>query len=112
MELVLETFKKNQIMELDFKKVNDAAMVLRAVRNPLRKKILAVLDLTPGINVTELFMKLQLEQSVASQHLAILRQAGIVRTEREGKNIRYSIDYENIKKISPLVEQLAVFYKG
>jgi ArsR family transcriptional regulator, virulence genes transcriptional regulator len=100
------------MIELDFKKVNDAAMVLRALKNSLRRKILAVIDESPGINVTELFRKLELEQPVASQHLAILRQAGIVRTVREGKSIHYSIDYDNIKKISPLVEELAVFFKG
>jgi len=99
------------MIELDFKKVDDAAKVLRAVKNSLRKKILAVIDESPGINVTELFIKLRLEQPVASQHLAILRHAGIVRTEREGKSIRYFINHDNIRKISPLVQELAVFFK-
>jgi len=99
------------MIELDFKKVNDAAMVLRAVKNSLRRKMLVMIDEAPGITVTELFVQLRLEQSVTSQHLAILRQAGIVRTEREGKLIHYSINYDNIGKMSPLVEELAAFFK-
>src|ERR1041385_2880418 len=109
--LACHTIAPNMI-QLDFKKVDAAAMVLRAIRNPLRKKMLAAIDNNPGKSVTELLTKLGLEQSVTSQHLAILRQAGIVKAEREGKLIRYSLDYNNIKKISPLVGELALFYKG
>lgn len=35
-----------------------------------------------AISVTEIYVKLRLEQSVASQHLAILRRAGVVQTDR------------------------------
>jgi len=99
-------------MELDFEKVNAAAMVLRAMKNPLRRTLLKVLDENPGIIVTDIFVKLRLEQSVASQQLSILRQAGIVKTQREGKTIHYSIDYDHIKAISPLVNELAEFFRG
>jgi DNA-binding transcriptional ArsR family regulator len=44
------------------------------------------------ITVTELYQKLFLEQSVTSQHLAILRKTGFVKTHREGKFIFYSIN--------------------
>ncbi|HYV91182.1 MAG TPA: metalloregulator ArsR/SmtB family transcription factor [Chitinophagales bacterium] len=100
------------MIQLDFKKVNEAAMVLRSMKNPLRQKLIKLIDEEPGIIVTDIFVKLRLDQSVASQHLAVLRQAGIVRTEREGKSIHYYIDHDNIKAISPLVDQLAVFFRG
>jgi len=48
-----------------------------------------------------------LEQSVASQHLAILRRAGVVITERQGKFIYYSLDKDRLNQISKLVEDLA-----
>ena len=50
--------------------------------------------------------QLRLEQSVASQHLAILRRAGVVVTERQGKFIYYTVDKERINHISRLVEEL------
>jgi DNA-binding transcriptional ArsR family regulator len=48
-----------------------------------------------------------LEQSVASQHLAILRRAGVVATDRQGKFIYYSLDRDRLNQISKLVEELA-----
>ena len=46
------------------------------------------------MTVTDIYVKLRLEQSVASQHLAILRKAGVVQTERDGKFIFYSLGYQ------------------
>ena len=43
----------------------------------------------------------------ASQHLAILRRAGVVATERQGKFIYYSLDQDRLNQISKLVEELA-----
>ena len=59
------------------------------------------------MTVTEIYVKLRLEQSVASQHLAILRNAGVVKTERDGKFIYYSLNNERIAELADLVEELA-----
>jgi len=58
------------------------------------------------VTVTEIYVKLRLEQSVASQHLAILRRASIVTTIREGKFIYYAVDYNRLEQINKFVEQL------
>jgi DNA-binding transcriptional ArsR family regulator len=58
------------------------------------------------MTVTEIYVKLRLEQSVASQHLAILRRAGIVVTVREGKFIFYTVDYNRLEQVNQFVEQL------
>ena len=58
------------------------------------------------MTVTDIYIKLRLEQSVASQHLAILRRAGIVATDRQGKFIFYSLDKDRVGQISTLVEDL------
>jgi DNA-binding transcriptional ArsR family regulator len=59
------------------------------------------------MTVTDIFIKLRLEQSVASQHLAILRKAGVLNTDRDGKFIYYSLNKERIEEIANLVEDLA-----
>ena len=59
------------------------------------------------MTVTDIYIKLRLEQSVASQHLAILRRAGVVATDRQGKFIYYSLDADRLNQISRLVEELA-----
>jgi DNA-binding transcriptional ArsR family regulator len=58
------------------------------------------------LTVTELYVQLRLEQSVASQHLAILRRAGIVKTEREGKFIYYLLNQSRIAEIGKCVIEL------
>jgi DNA-binding transcriptional ArsR family regulator len=49
---------------------------------------------------------MRLEQSVASQHLAILRRAGIVTTQRDGKFIYYTVNYKRIDEINQFVQEL------
>lgn len=92
---------------LDFGTVKSAAMVLRAVNHSLRKQMIKLLEENKKLPVTEIYKKLKLEQSVASQHLAILRNAGIVNTEREGKFIYYSLNKDRLAELSDIVESLA-----
>jgi DNA-binding transcriptional ArsR family regulator len=49
---------------------------------------------------------MRLEQSVASQHLAILRRAGIVITQREGKFIYYAVNHKRLLEINKFAEEL------
>jgi DNA-binding transcriptional ArsR family regulator len=89
--------------KMDYATIKTAAMTLRAVNNKLRQKLLQVINENNRINVTDIYVKLRLEQSVASQQLAILRRANIVRTEREGKTIFYSLNPEHIADVSTFV---------
>jgi DNA-binding transcriptional ArsR family regulator len=97
----------NRAVELDYSELRRAVLVLRAVNHKLRQSIIDLLEETPRMTVTEIYIKLRLEQSVASQHLAILRKAGVVVTNRDGKFIYYSLDHERINQISKLIEELA-----
>jgi DNA-binding transcriptional ArsR family regulator len=81
-------------------------MILRALNHKLRQQIVRLIDEHQKMTVTEIYVKLRLEQSVASQHLAILRRAGIVVTTREGKFIFYTVDYNRLEQINQFVEQL------
>jgi DNA-binding transcriptional ArsR family regulator len=58
------------------------------------------------MTVTEIYVKLRLEQSVASQHLAILRKAGFVNTTRDGKFIYYSVNASRLAEMNRFVEEL------
>lgn len=91
---------------LDYNVLRKAVLVLRAVNHKLRQSIINLLEENKRMTVTEIYVKLRLEQSVASQHLAILRRAGVVNTERQGKFIFYSLNHDRIAEISGLVEDL------
>jgi len=93
-------------LKIDYLNVKKSTLVLRALNHRLRQQMIQVLDAQGKMTVTELYVQLRLEQSVASQHLAILRRAGIVRTEREGKFVYYLIDPDRVATINACVERL------
>ncbi len=78
----------------------EGKMILRAISHKLRLRLIKYIDENEGTFVKKMYKDLRLEQSVTSQHLRILREAGIVTTEREVKNIRYFLDYDRIKSIN------------
>ena len=73
--------------------------ILRALAHPLRLKILQFIDQNDTINVNKIYNTLKLEQSITSQHLRILRSAGLVDTEKEGKYRHYHINYARIQQV-------------
>ena len=99
--------KGKRDIQLDYAELRKAVLVLRAINHKLRQNIIDLLEANEKMTVTDIYIKLRLEQSVASQHLAILRRAGVVATERQGKFIYYSLDQDRLNQISCLVEELA-----
>jgi len=92
--------------QMNYVAVKKAAMILRAINHKLRQQIVKLLEENKRMMVTDIYVKLRLEQSVASQHLAILRHANIVTTKREGKVIYYSLNLPQIEEIAGLVQNL------
>jgi DNA-binding transcriptional ArsR family regulator len=93
-------------MKIDYLNVKKAALVLRAVNHKLRQQMVKTVDANKKMTVTDIYVQLRLEQSVASQHLAILRRAGIVKTERDGKYIYYYVNHDRLSQINHIVEDL------
>jgi DNA-binding transcriptional ArsR family regulator len=91
---------------IDYLNVKKAALILRALNHKLRQQMIKLLDENGKMTVTELYVQLRLEQSVASQHLAILRRAGIVKTDRDGKYIHYRVNHDRVRQINQVVDSL------
>jgi ArsR family transcriptional regulator, virulence genes transcriptional regulator len=68
----------------------DAAVLLKALGNEQRLLVLCTLLDGPH-SVGEINARVRLSQSALSQHLAVLRAAGIVTTRRESQTIWYEI---------------------
>ncbi|MEP6949198.1 MAG: metalloregulator ArsR/SmtB family transcription factor [Ginsengibacter sp.] len=96
----------DNLPDIDYHNIKKAAMVLRALNHKLRQQVIKTIHENKRLTVTQLYVKLRLEQSVASQHLAILRKAGIVSTERDGKFIFYTINFSRIESINEFVKNL------
>jgi len=83
---------------------SEAARLLRALANERRLMILC--QLADGErSVGELLPNVGLSQSALSQHLAVLRQDGVVATRRDGQTIWYRIaDPAAVKVVTTLAE--------
>lgn len=78
------------------------AEFLKALANPTRLLLLS--QLAGGERcVCELMADTELEQANTSQHLAILRNQGIVESRRDGPRTMYSIKRPEVAKILALV---------
>ena len=93
-------------LRIDVIQLKKAALILRAVNHKLRQQMMRLLHQNGKMTVTEIYVKLRLEQSVASQHLAILRKAGFVNTLRDGKFIYYSVSYDRLDQVHNFVQEL------
>ena len=98
---------KTTRIPLDQEQLRVSAAILRALAHPLRLRIVAFLLDRPSANVQNIYALLGVEQSVASQHLRVLRMAGMVRAEREGKNVLYQINEERLVRAGQVAHQLA-----
>lgn len=93
-------------LQIDFFHLKKASLIFRAVNNKVRLQILQHLHDHSKMTVTSLYVKLRLDQSATSQHLAVLRKARFVNTERDGKCIYYSINYQRIEELNKCAEEL------
>lgn len=85
-----------------------ASRLLKALANEKRLMILCML-VEGERNVGEINARLDLSQSALSQHLAVLREDGLVLTRRDGQSVYYSLPKGSARRI---VETLHGLYCG
>lgn len=92
--------------KLDVYNNKKSLYILRAINHIIRLKIIILIDEKQKVTVTEIYQTLQLQQAVASQHLAVLRKAKFVNTKKESKFVYYTLNYDFINKFSKTIEAL------
>src|SRR5476649_467225 len=83
------------------------AELLKALSNPKRIEIIQLIR-DQELPVSEIQEMLDLPQGNLSQHLQVLRAAGIVETRRDGKQIYYKISHQNFIKASDLFREVLI----
>lgn len=81
------------------------ATLCKAIADPKRLLIIEALRRGPR-TVGELSADLDLSQSNVSQHLAILRQRGVVRARRLGNNVFYSLPNKKVLRAVDLLREV------
>ncbi|WP_088225191.1 metalloregulator ArsR/SmtB family transcription factor [Desulfosporosinus sp. FKB] len=84
-----------------------SAKVLKALGHPIRYKIVKFLLDEPKC-VCKLTEDVEFSQSNLSQHLKILKEAGVLESERVGLNVHYRISSEKVKAIIKLTDEFAI----
>ncbi len=81
--------------------------MLRALGNPARYRILECLVCCPECIVADIVHQTPLAQSTISQHLKVLREAGLIRGEIEGPAVKYCLDPAALSWLAVEVQKLA-----
>ncbi len=85
--------------------------IFKALSDETRLKILKILE-NGEVCVCEIVSVLNMDQPRVSFHLSILKDAGLIKSRREGNRVFYSIDDSDLFKrflILSILEDLPVF---
>jgi len=77
---------------------SQGSAVFRAVADPTRRALLGLL-LGREHSVNELRVRFKMSQPAISQHLRVLRRAGLVRARREGRRRMYQLEAKPIGNV-------------
>ena len=80
---------------------------LKALGHPVRLGIAMRLAAEPETCACDFAEIFDVSQPTVSQHLKVLREAGLVQTRREGTQIYYSLDPGGVDELRAVVSQLS-----
>jgi DNA-binding transcriptional ArsR family regulator len=98
--------KQDDDLALFEKKVGDAARLLKLVGNEKRLLILCRLVGQKEMSVGALADAVGLSQSALSQHLAVMREDGLVGTRRDAQTVYYSLSDPNVARLLQLLKDI------
>lgn len=81
------------------------AQVLQAMAHPRRLEIINLLR-HEVLSVSQIQNMLALRQAYLSQHLMVLREAGVLKSQRQGKEIFYRVSHPNYIKASDNIREI------
>jgi len=86
--------------------MNDSVLIFKALADETRFRIIHLL-LTHDLCVGALAERLSLSKAAVSQHLQILRKAGLVRGEKRGYWTHYGVDKDVLRRIGEILKETA-----
>ncbi|MBZ5581376.1 MAG: metalloregulator ArsR/SmtB family transcription factor [Acidobacteriia bacterium] len=82
---------------------DDLARMGKSIGHPARVRILRMLSKKEARVCSQIVDELPLAQSTVSEHLRILKDAGLVRSNQDGPRAGYCINYDGLRKLKALV---------
>lgn len=96
----------NEVLDDMTQHAGEAAAMLKALAHPARLLVLCHLVDAGELAAGELGQRAGLSQSAMSQHLAKLRDQGLVETQRVGTAVRYRVADANAARLLALLHEL------
>lgn len=81
----------------------ELAKLAKAIGHPARVRILRLLSRKEARVCSQIVDELPLAQSTVSEHLRILKEAGLVRCSPDGPRVGYCIDFDGLRRLKALV---------
>jgi len=81
----------------------ELAKLAKAIGHPARVRILRMLSRKEARVCSQIVGELPLAQSTVSEHLRILKDAGLIRSSQDGPRVGYCINYDGLRKMKALV---------
>jgi ArsR family transcriptional regulator, arsenate/arsenite/antimonite-responsive transcriptional repressor len=81
----------------------ELAKLAKAVGHPARVRILRLLSRKEARVCSQIVDELPLAQSTVSEHLRILKEAGLVRCSQDGPRVGYCINFDGLRLLKALV---------
>ena len=75
---------------------DDTTRLLDGIRDRARLEIILLLGKSKSMNVTEIASHFRISRPAVSHHLKVLKDAGIVRSEKTGQEIYYRLDADRV----------------
>ena len=82
---------------------DELAKLAKAIGHPARVRILRMLSRREARVCSQIVDELPLAQSTVSEHLRILKDAGLVRSSQDGPRVGYCIDFDGLRRLKALV---------
>lgn len=82
---------------------DELAVLAKALGHPARVRILRLLTRKNTCICGDIVEELDLAQSTVSQHLKVLKQAGLIRGEVDGPRVCYCIEPRELRRLKALV---------
>jgi len=85
---------------------SELALLAKALGHPARVRIVRLLARRQACVCGEIVGEMDLAQSTVSQHLKVLKEAGILQGEVEGPRTCYCLDPGSLQRLASLLEGL------
>ncbi len=83
--------------------------IFKALADPTRRAVFEKLA-TGSMNASSLREGMDISQPAMSQHLAVLRSAGLIREQRQGRFVNYEVDPEGLALIAQWLAKYRAYW--